>query len=78
MNENIAGKYEIVDITLLQPNDYNPKPDCESTPELKTEFERIKKSVKRHKQIVPVIVRINEEEKLEIIDGFSSSFIRLS
>jgi ParB family chromosome partitioning protein len=68
--EKIYDKNEVVDITLLKPNEYNPKLDYNSMDTLKAEFQRIKKSVEEHGQIDPIIVRELETGQFEIIDGY--------
>jgi ParB family transcriptional regulator, chromosome partitioning protein len=67
--ENIIENNQVVEITKLVPNKYNPKLDYNSTPELQSEFERIKKSIVAHGQIDPIIVR-EVENSFEIINGF--------
>lgn len=59
----------VVDIELLIPNNYNPKPDYTSTEELQLEFEKIKDSISYHGQIDPIIVR-EMNGKYEIINGY--------
>ena len=60
---------KVVDIELLIPNNYNPKPDYMATEELQLEFSKIKDSLEYHGQIDPVIVR-EMNGKYEIINGY--------
>lgn len=66
---NITQNNSVIPIGNVKPNDYNPKPDYNETEELKTEYEKIKKSLKVHGQIDPILVRETDKE-LEIINGF--------
>jgi len=59
-----------VKIDQVQPNTYNPKPDFNSTDELKVEFGKIKESLRIHGQIDPVLVREIETDKYELINGY--------
>jgi ParB/RepB/Spo0J family partition protein len=69
--DNITENNQIVGIEKLSPNKYNPKLDYNLTTELKSEFERIKNSLKAHGQIDPIVVRETEtKDNYEIIDGY--------
>ncbi len=59
----------VVDIELVIPNNYNPKPDFTSTEELQLEFAKIKDSIAYHGQIDPLIVR-EVNDKYELINGY--------
>jgi len=66
----IIQNNQIVEITKVKCNDYNPKPDFNSTEELKAVFEKIKKSLELHGQIDPILVRELDDGTFEIINGF--------
>jgi len=66
---NIVENNMVVDIDLVIPNNYNPKPDFNSTEELQLEFEKIKDSIAYHGQIDPLIVR-ELNGKYELVNGF--------
>jgi len=59
----------VIDIDLVIPNNYNPKPDFNSTEELQLEFQKIKDSIAYHGQIDPLIVR-ELNGKYELINGY--------
>lgn len=59
----------VVPIDQVYPNDYNPKPDYNSTPELQKAFAKIVESLKYHGQGDPLKVR-ETEAGYEIMDGF--------
>jgi uncharacterized ParB-like nuclease family protein len=60
----------VVNINMVQPNDYNPKVDYKEDEENAKEFEKIKESIKIAGQIQPVIVRELDDGKYEIINGY--------
>ena len=60
----------VVSIEKVIPNNYNPKLDYKESEELKREYEKIKKSLKVHGQVDPILIRENEDGKLEIVNGF--------
>lgn len=66
----IIENNQVVAISKLKPNDYNPKPNYDSTPELQKEFDRIVASVKYHGQGDPIKVRELDDGSYEIMDGF--------
>ncbi|MHA1867143.1 MAG: ParB/RepB/Spo0J family partition protein, partial [Candidatus Heimdallarchaeaceae archaeon] len=70
----IRGKNLIVSIDKIVPNDFNPKPDYNSTEELRIEFERIKNSLKNHQQIDPIIVRELPEKELKKKPGMRKKY----
>lgn len=69
MTDKIIENNQIVDIDLVIPNNYNPKPDYNSTEELQLEFQKIKDSVEYHGQMDPLIVR-EVNGKYELINGY--------
>jgi len=60
----------VVAIDKVKPNGYNPKPDYNSTDELKAEFEKIKNSIRVHGQIDPIQVRELGKGMYEIVNGY--------
>lgn len=69
----IIEENKVISIDEIYPNEYNPKPDFNSTEELKLEFEKIKKSIKFHGQGDPIKVR-ETAKGYEIIDGYHRWF----
>jgi len=66
----VAEGYLVVGISLVKPNDYNPKKDYREDHANRVMFEKVKKSLESHKQIDPIIVRELEDGTYEIINGF--------
>ena len=60
----------VVRIDQVKPNDFNPKPDFTQSEELKTEFEKLKESLRIHGQADPIQVReVEGDIPYEIING---------
>ena len=66
----INSNNSVVDINLLQPNEYNPKLDFRGDDNLQKEFDKIKRSLKELGQVQPVLVRDAKDGKFEIINGY--------
>ena len=67
----IIENNQVVSISGVRPNEYNPKPNYNDTEELKQEFQKIKTSLRIHGQIDPVLVRqVKENDGYEIINGY--------
>lgn len=58
----------VVDINLIRPNDFNPKPDYKNDRELSMLFDKLTDSISHHGQTLPLLVR-EDGDKYEIIDG---------
>lgn len=60
----------VVDMSLVVPNEYNPKISFRDNKENMEEFEKIKASIVVAGQILPVLVRELDGGKYEIINGY--------
>lgn len=67
--DRINTDNKVVDINLVKPNTFNPKPDYNETEELKSEYQKIVDNISKQGQIGAVKVRRVANE-YEIIDGF--------
>jgi ParB/RepB/Spo0J family partition protein len=68
--ENIKVELQVVDIQTLVPNNFNPKKDFKSDPGNDLCYQKVKQSVEVFGLNRPILVRLIDENKYEIIDGF--------
>ena len=65
----IIENNQVVDIKKVRPNNYNPKKKIEEDEDNRIQYEKVKKSIREHGQIDPVLVR-EVENGFEIVNGF--------
>ena len=66
----------VVSIEKVHPNKWNPKKPYEDTPEGRANWERLKRSISKHGQIDPLLVR-EVKGGFEIVNGFHRHAVAL-
>ena len=66
----ITTNNQVVPISQVKPNRWNPKLGFEDTNDGIINFKRLEKSLSKHGQIEPILVRELEDGTFEIINGF--------
>ena len=65
----IIGKDEVVDISKVKPNTWNPKESIEENNENKTKYEQIKREIEKKGLFEAITVR-ETAKGFEILDGY--------